>query len=302
MTPDEGMTAENDRDRAEIILVSGMSGAGRSTAADVLEDEGWFVIDNLPPQLLVPTTDLLIMESAKLGHSLRAAAVVDVRTRTFFSHLFDALDVMDQRGLSPLLIFLDATDEALVRRFESVRRPHPLQGDGRLLDGIHKERELLRRLRERADLVIDTSGINVHQLAQKLKPAFRSRTAPNQRVAVMSFGFKYGIPLDADYVFDLRFLPNPFWVPELRAASGRDPAVAEFVMTQEGAEEFIEHAEEMLRAALAGHRRQDRRYVTICLGCTGGKHRSVAIAERLAAELAEPDIETFVVHRDLGRE
>lgn len=302
---------------AELLIITGMSGAGRTTVANVLEDEGWFVTDNLPPQLLDGVADLLIGEVQRRSDRpvvspsgrpipplglVRAAAVVDVRTRGFFGNLTHSLDALAERGLRPSLVFLDATDEALVRRFESVRRPHPLQGEGRLLDGIQTERELLADIRSRADLVIDTSGLNVHQLARKVLPAFARDRRPGTRVAVMSFGFKYGIPLDADFVFDLRFLPNPFWIPELRPMSGKEAAVADFVLSQEGAAEFVGQVVSLLRTAMAGYRRENRRYVTVAVGCTGGKHRSVAIAERLAAFLASADVQTFVVHRDLGQE
>lgn len=304
-------------EQGQLIIITGMSGAGRSTVADVLEDEGWYVIDNLPPQLLDGVADLILEEvqrrSDRPGATptgrpippaapIRAAAVVDVRTRGFFGNLTKSIDALADRGLYPSLVFLDATDEALVRRFESVRRPHPLQGEGRLLDSIHTERELISDLRSRADLVIDTSGLNIYQLARKVISAFAQQRRPGTRLAVMSFGFKYGIPLDADFVFDLRFLPNPFWIPELRPSSGRDAPVADFVLAQQGASEFVEQVVALLRTVLAGYERENRRYATVALGCTGGKHRSVAIAERIGAELGTGDIQTFVVHRDLGQE
>ncbi len=190
-----------------------------------------------------------------------------------------------------------------MRRFESVRRPHPLQGEGRLLDGIQLEREMLVELRSSADVVIDTSGLNVHQLSAKLGSLFAGDQRAALRIAVMSFGFKYGLPLDADVVFDMRFLPNPFWVPELRALTGRDQPVAEFVMAQEGASEFLDRAGDLLSTMVAGYGREGRRYVTVAVGCTGGKHRSVATADALSARLSRLDrVDTFVVHRDLGRE
>ena len=309
--------AEHELEQAQLIIITGMSGAGRSTVADVLEDEGWYVIDNLPPQLLDGVADLILEEAQRRSDRpsvsptgrpippaapIRAAAVVDVRTRGFFGNLTKSIDALAARGLYPSLVFLDATDEALVRRFESVRRPHPLQGEGRLLDSIHTERELISDLRSRADLVIDTSGLNIYQLARKVISAFAQQRRPGTRLAVMSFGFKYGIPLDADFVFDLRFLPNPFWIPELRQSSGRDAPVAEFVLAQEGASDFVEQVLALLRTVLAGYERENRRYATVALGCTGGKHRSVAMAERIGAELASGDIQTFVVHRDLGQE
>jgi UPF0042 nucleotide-binding protein len=288
-------------DPAELVIVTGMSGAGRSTTANVLEDSGWYVVDNLPPHLLVSLADLA-NEAPRRASLPRLAAVVDVRARGFFDHLQTALDQLRERGWRPNLVFLDATDEAIVRRFESVRRPHPLQGDGRLLDGIIRERAMLADLRARADVVIDTSGLNVHQLAKKVHPVFSGDIGHKVRIAVMSFGFKYGVPLDADFVFDMRFLPNPFWIPELRNFTGQDAPVAEFVMAQEGAPEFVDRVVALMDPVTAGYIREGRRYVTVAVGCTGGKHRSVAVAEELRARLSSDDIATFVVHRDLGQE
>jgi UPF0042 nucleotide-binding protein len=288
-------------DRTELVIVTGMSGAGRTTTGNVLEDSGWYVVDNLPPHLLVPLVDL-VDESSRRAELPRLAAVVDVRARGFFAHLQTALDELRQRGWHPSMVFLDATDEALVRRFESVRRPHPLQGDGRLLDGIARERRLLADLRSQADVVIDTSGLNVHQLAKKVHPVFSHERGPKVRVAVMSFGFKYGVPLDADFVFDMRFLPNPFWIPELRNHTGLESAVADFVLGQPGAGEFVERVVALMDPVTAGYVREGRRYVTLAVGCTGGKHRSVAVAEALRERLSSDDVATFVVHRDLGQE
>ncbi len=296
-------TAEPQEEaRADFLVVSGMSGAGRSTAANVLEDHGWYVVDNLPPQL-IPAMAVLAKRARDEGVAdLRIAAVVDVRARPFTSELREGIAAVREHGWHPQLMFLDATDEALVRRFESVRRPHPLQRDGRLLDGIQAERELLRDLRADAHVVIDTSGLNVHQLARKLTPIVGVTGGPSLRLAVMSFGFKYGVPLDADFVFDMRFLPNPFWVPELRPLTGVDEPVAEFVMSQEGARPFIDRVVSLMEPVTAGYVREGRRYATIAVGCTGGKHRSVAVAEALSRRLGAADVATFVVHRDLGRE
>ena len=233
---------------------------------------------------------------------LKIAAVVDVRARAFHSELQAGLAALREAGWHPHLIFLDATDEALVRRFESVRRPHPLQGDGRLLDGIQAEREMLRDLRAEAQVVIDTSGLNVHQLGRKLTPLLGVEAGPSVRLALMSFGFKYGVPLDADFVFDMRFLPNPFWVPELKALTGADAPVADWVMGQEGATEFLDRVVALMAPVTEGYLREGRRYATIAIGCTGGKHRSVAMTQAVAARLTTERVATFVVHRDLGRE
>lgn len=286
---------------ADFVIVTGMSGAGRSTTANVMEDQGWYVVDNLPPQLLVAMAELGT-QTREAGHEIRIAAVVDVRSKHFFTEFEGAMQHLRDTGWTPQLLFLDATDEALVRRFESVRRPHPLQGEGRLLDGIQHEREVLRDLRSRAQIVVDTSGLNVHQLARKVAPLFGSGGGPSLRLALLSFGFKYGVPLDADFVFDMRFLPNPFWVPELRPLDGRDPEVSAHVLSQEGAGEFLDRVVALMEPVTRGYHSEGRRYVTLAIGCTGGKHRSVAMAEALAERLGSDRIETFLVHRDLGRE
>ena len=285
--------------RAELMIVTGMSGAGRSTAANVLEDQGWYVVDNLPPQLL---PDLAGLVDASAEDVPRLAAVVDVRSRAFFTDFRAGLERLRDDGWRPSVVFMDATDEALVRRFESVRRPHPLQGEGRMLDGIIREREILRDLRSNADILIDTSGLNVHQLSAKVHELVGDTGGPALRVAVMSFGFKYGIPLDADLVFDMRFLPNPFWNPELRPFSGKDEVVRDFVLGQPGAREFLDGVLGLLEPMTQGYLREGRSYVTLAVGCTGGKHRSVAMAEELAKRLASDQLGTLVVHRDLGRE
>lgn len=289
-----------EREETELVILTGMSGAGRSTAAKVLEDIGWYVVDNLPPQLMLPMANLASQASEK--GVTKVAAVIDVRTRTFFAAFRDALRSMQGTGWKPRVIFVDATDEALVRRFESVRRPHPLQGQGRMLDGIVRERELLGDLRSEADVVIDTSGLNVHQLSAKVSQIFAGSDGPRLRIAVMSFGFKYGVPLDADLVFDMRFLPNPYWVPELRAKNGTDSAVSDYVMSKEGAGEFVDRVVDLMAPMIAGYQREGRRYITLSVGCTGGKHRSVAVAEALSRRLDSDDVATILVHRDLGRE
>ena len=284
----------------EVAVVTGLSGAGRSTAAKCLEDLGWFVVDNLPPELIATMVEL---GAQARGAITRVAVVMDVRSRAFTDDLAAIIKDLDARGYKPRVLFLEATDEVLVRRFESVRRGHPMQGDGRLADGIAAERLLLTPLREAADLVLDTSALSVHQLRAKIEDTFGSEASARTRVTVLSFGYKYGLPMDADLVMDVRFLPNPFWIPELREQTGLDPDVRNYVLSQEGAEEFLDRYHELLKLIGAGYRREGKRYLTLAVGCTGGKHRSVAISEELSALLSTEDGMTVkVVHRDLGRE
>jgi RNase adapter protein RapZ len=282
----------------ELAIITGMSGAGRSTAANVLEDLGWFVVDNLPPALL-PT--LAELGGRARGDVKRIAAVVDVRSRTFFADLAEARAQLATDGRDPRIVFLEASDDALVRRHEAVRRPHPLQGDGMLSDGIALEREMLRDLRADADIVLDTTDLNVHQLAAKVISAFEEVT-PGLHATVISFGYKYGLPVDADLVVDCRFLPNPHWVPELRPLTGQDAAVRDYVLAQQGAAELLDAYQRVLELIGEGYQREGKRYATFAVGCTGGKHRSVAMAEELAARLAASGVDAAVVHRDLGRE
>jgi UPF0042 nucleotide-binding protein len=284
--------------RRELLLVTGMSGAGRSTVGNALEDLGWYVVDNLPPQMLRPLVDL----SRHTGETIpRVAAVVDIRGGRLFADVQKELESL--RGTDDTrVLFLDATDAALVRRFESVRRPHPLQGDGTLLDGITAERSRVAELRSQSDLVIDTSELNIHQLATLIGEHFAA-DEPTTRVTVLSFGYKYGLPSDADHVADCRFLPNPFWIPELKPLTGLDPAVKEYVLELPGAREFIDGYVDALRPVLEGYGRENKRHATIALGCTGGKHRSVAVAEEIKARLSGlPGVAVSIKHRDLGRE
>lgn len=283
----------------DVLIVTGMSGAGRSTVANALEDIGWYVVDNLPPQMLRPLVDLAVHPGSALP---RIAAVVDVRGGRLFSDLAEIIRELRERS-SLRVVFLEATDAALVRRFEQVRRPHPLQEGGTLLDGIARERDRMLEVRELADIIIDTTDFNIHQLATTVTEIFTAEGEPGVKVTVESFGFKYGTPADADIVADARFLPNPFWQPELRESSGLDAAVSDYVMSQEGASEFLDSFESMLRPVLAGYARENKRHATIAIGCTGGKHRSVALVQQLAERLSRaPQISVTVKHRDLGRE
>jgi len=287
-------------DPVQLVVVSGLSGAGRSTAGKCLEDLGWFVVDNLPPGLLSAMVELVTRVPGAVD---RIAVVADVRNRAFTSDLRDALDEVQARGVRARVLFLEATDEVLVQRFDSVRRPHPLQGRAGLADGIGRERTLLRDLRGEADLVLDTSALNVHQLRAKVVAAFGAGgQATGLHLTVLTFGYKYGLPVDADLVLDCRFLPNPHWVPELRAQTGLDAPVREHVLSRPGAEEFLERSEGLLRLLFEGYVREGKRYALLAIGCTGGKHRSVAVAEELLGRLSGPGVDAAVVHRDLGRE
>jgi len=289
----------SNRDRQELLIVTGMSGAGRSTVGNALEDLGWYVVDNLPPQMLRPLVEL----AQHAGNALpRIAAVVDVRGGKLFADVQDAVETM-RANANVRVLFLEATDGVLVRRFEQVRRPHPLQDDGTLLDGITAERQLMQDLRSSSDMIVDTSELNIHQLATNIQEKFAEAETPGAQVTILSFGFKYGLPADADLVADARFLPNPFWNPELRPHTGLDAEVSDYVLGQEGAREFIDGYAAALAPVLAGYQRENKRHATIAVGCTGGKHRSVAVAEELATLLRGlPGVAVSVKHRDLGRE
>lgn len=285
--------------QGELLIVTGMSGAGRSTAANALEDRGWYVVDNLPPQMLRP---LLELAGRVDGQLPRVAAVVDVRGGEMFADLQHIVRQLREVG-NLRIIFLDAADDALVRRFEQVRRPHPLQADGTLLDGIREERRLVQPIRERSDVTIDTSNLNVHELASRVADLFDDDGSPRHRTTILSFGFKYGLPVDADLVADMRFLPNPFWDERLRGLTGEDRRVSDFVLAQEGATEFLDAYVAAVKPILEGYQRENKSHSTIAIGCTGGKHRSVAMALALGDRLrAIPDLQVRVRHRDLGRE
>lgn len=284
----------------QFLLVTGMSGAGRSTVANALEDVGWYVVDNLPPQMLAPISDLFTLTNSASG---LLAVVIDVRGGELFGEFMTHIEALRSRDVSLRMLFLEASDAALVKRFESVRRPHPLQGDGTLLDGIATERALLADVREQADVVIDTSELNIHQLSTRIGEEFRVGTRARLSITIESFGFKHGVPADADQIADVRFLPNPFWNEALRPFNGLDEPVSEYVLHQPGALEFIDHYVAALRVALAGYMRENKRYATIAIGCTGGKHRSVAIATKIAEMLSDSeDIAINVKHRDIGKE
>ncbi|PRI12029.1 RNase adapter RapZ [Leucobacter massiliensis] len=288
------------RTQQEILIVTGMSGAGRSTVANTLEDLGWYVVDNLPLSMLKTLADMADRSGGALP---RIVAVVDVRGRDLFGEIQDTVSQLRETA-TVRIVFLDATDEILVRRYESVRRPHPLQAEaGSLLEGIRLERERLQELRASSDVVIDTSRYNVHDLSTATRELFSDDNTPGLQLSVVSFGFKYGAPTDVDLMVDMRFLPNPFWIPELRPLTGVDPEVKEYVLGRDGAAEFLEHYVAALTPVLAGFQRENKRHASLAVGCTGGKHRSVATARELADRLAGlPGVSVTLRHRDLGRE
>lgn len=292
------MATETSASDLEIVVISGVSGAGRSTAAKSLEDLGWFVVDNLPAELIDTMVDLGARSG---GEVTRIAVVVDVRARVFTDDLASVIHALDARGYRHRVLYLDASDEVLIRRYEANRRAHPLQGEGRLVDGLAAERQLLGPLRHEADLVIDTSDLSVHDLRDRIIDAF-PQTRPTASMTVLSFGFKYGLPMDADLVIDMRFLPNPYWVPELRDRNGTDHAVADYVLSQPEAEPFIDTYMKLLDVIGDGYLREGKRYVTLAVGCTGGQHRSVAVAEEIGRRLTGQGRTVRVVHRDMGRE
>ena len=284
----------------ELLILTGMSGAGRSTVAHALEDLGWYVVDNLPPALLPSLAEQTLETHAAL------AVVVDVRGGKFFDELNNSLAKLKTASVPYRLLFLDASDQALVQRFESTRRPHPLQAKDRIVDGIARERAKLEEIRAQADVVVDSSNLNVHQLEKRTSEIFAAGMLASLRINVLSFGYKYGIPVDSDLVLDCRFIPNPHWIPELRPLNGLDAPVSAKVLGSEGVADFVKSYVGVVKQMIPGYFREGKKYVTIAIGCTGGKHRSVAIAEEIAKQLsstsADLEISAHATHRDVGRE
>ena len=284
----------------ELLIVTGMSGAGRSTVGNALEDMDWYVVDNLPAQMIKPMAELFSRADKTLP---RLAVIIDARGGEFFQDLSEHITVLKNSNINVEVLFLEANDSTLVKRFEQVRRPHPLQGNGTIIDGIHEERQRLLGLRGQADYIIDSSDLNIYQLANKISESFSSADVKKLQLVVESFGFKYGIPTDADLVADMRFLPNPHWNEALRPFTGEDQQVSDFVLSQEGAQDFIAKYVATLETVISGYLRENRKHATLAIGCTGGKHRSVATAIEVAKRLSElTAIDVRVKHRDLGKE
>jgi UPF0042 nucleotide-binding protein len=281
----------------EVLIITGMSGGGQSRAVDVIADEGWYVVDNLPPQMLAEMVTMVSRE----GYA-RLAAVVDVRGGKFFADLTAVLEDLEAGSVEARVLYLEASDEVLVRRFEQVRRPHPLQGAGTLVEAIRAERIALGPMRQRADIVIDTSTTNVHELAERILAEIGGSETSPLLVNVQSFGFKNGTPPDADFVADVRFLDNPHWVPELRPLTGLDAPVRDHVLAAPGAQEFLDAYAAALDIALSRYKARDKHFVTVAIGCTGGHHRSVAIGEGLAERLRALGYAVRATHRDRERE
>ncbi|MDO5029107.1 MAG: RNase adapter RapZ [Corynebacterium sp.] len=282
-----------------LVLITGMSGSGRNTAASVLEEMGWYVADNLPPELIMRMVELSFEADSPVE---RLAIVTDVRSRAFAGSLGEVLDGLRNEGRQPYVIFFDANDDTLIARYDSVRRMHPLQENGTLSQGIAAERQMLLPIKGMSDLVIDTSDMSVHDLRRELEHQLSDSTNKIQQVTIESFGFKHGAPRDADMLFDVRFLPNPYWVPELRAGRGTNKAVADYVLQQPEAEGFLDNVTNLIELVLPGYRREGKSFMTIAVGCTGGHHRSVAMSEALAKKLeGVSGIDVHVVHRDIDR-
>ena len=282
-------------DTLELVIITGMSGAGKTVAVQSFEDLGYFCIDNMPPTLL-PTFWELVKESGKIS---RIALFIDLRSRDFFNEVDSLIATLDNTQLvTTRIIFLDSSDSVLVSRYKETRRNHPLAPDGRVSEGIAKERELLMDLRTRAQIIIDTSDISPRQLRERLIKDFATKDYQTFHVEVMSFGFKYGVPIDADIIWDVRFLPNPHYIPELRPQTGMDAPVYDYVMKQPETQSFYSKLIDVIEFCLPGYKKEGKSSVTIAIGCTGGKHRSVAIAERIANHLKTDNYAVNISHRD----
>jgi UPF0042 nucleotide-binding protein EF_0766 len=285
-------------DQLELVVITGMSGAGKTVAMQSFEDMGYFCVDNMPPSLL-PKFWELVKESGKIT---KIALVIDLRSRAFFDEIMSAIAGLDNTSfITTKILFLEASDDALVSRYKETRRTHPLAGEGRIYDGIIAERRLLQDIKTRAQKVIDTTNLSPRKLREEIMQAFSTGTEGVFTIQVMSFGFKYGIPIDADVVMDVRFLPNPHYIPELRPLTGLDEPVYDYVMSQPEAKTFYHKLMDLLDFSIPGYKKEGKSSVTIAIGCTGGQHRSVAFAERIGRELLSDSYNVTISHRDKDR-
>jgi UPF0042 nucleotide-binding protein len=280
------------------LIITGLSGSGKSTVMRALEDAGFHCIDNLPPALMPRLLELCAASSAEIS---KIAMVMDVRERSFLKEYPAIFQSLKEQGHQLTILFLESTDEVLVRRYNETRRQHPLAEQGTVLEGIHKERELLSGLRMLADEIIDTSNLSIHQLRNMISDLFRSAGQRKMHIILTSFGYKYGVPADADLVIDIRFLPNPYFISELRDLSGNDEAVSDYVMNNETAGKFRDKFFDLVIFLTPLYEQEGKSYLTICVGCTGGRHRSIAVVNGLQTFLSEKGYQVRVIHRDLGK-
>ncbi|CAN5696346.1 RNase adapter RapZ [soil metagenome] len=293
------MSLRQRAQHVDVLVISGLSGAGRSEAAKALEDLGWFVVDNLPPALIKTMVSLALAPGNDID---LIALVIDARGGTFFSEAMKELEKLRRDVCNYRLVFLEASDDALVRRFDASRRRHPLAPDDRVAVGIQRERDLMRPFREGADIVVDTSDMSVRALRTRLGSYFSDvRVTDGLSTTVISFGYKYGLPLDADLVFDVRFLPNPHWVPDLRPLTGLEQGVKDYVLGRTVTAVFMDRLCDLLMVLLNGYQEEGRHYLTVAIGCTGGRHRSVVLSEAIAATVRDLGFRAKVVHRDVER-
>ncbi|MFD1464704.1 RNase adapter RapZ [Lapidilactobacillus mulanensis] len=285
-------------DTLNLVIITGMSGAGKTVAIQSFEDLGYFCVDNMPPNLL-PKFWELVKESGKIT---KIALVIDIRSRAFYDEIISMLSGLENTNfVTTKILFLDASNEELVSRYKETRRSHPLAMEGRLMDGIVKERALMQEMKNRAQLIVDTTSLSPRQLREEIFDNFKIANVPTFHIEVMSFGFKYGLPIDADIVLDVRFLPNPYYVPEFKPKTGLDPAVAKYVFDQPTAETFYQQLIALLQTAMPGYVKEGKTSLTIAIGCTGGQHRSVALAQRLGKDLIEQKYPVDITHRDLDK-
>lgn len=281
------------------IIVTGLSGAGKTEATRTLEDMGYFCVDNLPPKLIPK-----FAEACNTGKIEKVALVLDIRGGVFFNDFFESLLFLKNNEFKHEILFLDATDEVLVKRFKESRRSHPLAPEGRVITGINEERRRLREIKDKADIIIDTSKYKIRDLREKLNEFYGDNVTLEKKlsVTVLSFGFKYGIPVDSDLVFDVRFIPNPFYIPELKQYSGLDEPVRKYVLDQNETTSFLEKIEDMLQFLIPNYIKEGKRQLIISIGCTGGRHRSVAIANEIHQRLLNDNFNSRIEHRDISED